>query len=220
IATWAVPAGIIGARAYHVITDAQRFSNNWADAFKIWQGGLGIWGGVFAGVLVGYWRARVRGVDGLWILTCAAPAIPVAQAIGRWGNWWNQELFGRPTDLPWALSVSADTARDAGYAPGTTFHPTFLYESLACLLLAAALIAVEKKFQPRRGRLIAWYAAGYTTFRFFIEGIRIDDAHSAGGLRLNQWVSLVVFAASVGWLIFDARRSQGESEPSTVSTHE
>ncbi len=220
IATWAVPAGIIGARAYHVITDAQRFSNNWVDAFKIWQGGLGIWGGVFAGVLVGYWRARVRGVDGLWILTCAAPAIPVAQAIGRWGNWWNQELFGRPTDLPWALSVSAETARDAGYAAGTTFHPTFLYESLACLLLAAALTAVEKKFQPRRGRLIAWYAAGYTTFRFFIEGIRIDDAHSAGGLRLNQWVSLVVFAISVGWLIFDSRRSQGDSEPSTVNTHE
>lgn len=220
IATWAVPAGIIGGRVYHVITDAQRFTDNWGDAFKIWQGGLGIWGGVFAGVLVGYWRARKRGLDALWIVSCAAPAIPVAQAIGRWGNWWNQELFGRPTDVPWALSVSAETARDAGYPVGTTFHPTFLYESVACLLLAAVLILVEKKFQPRRGRLIAWYAAGYTTFRFFIEGIRIDDAHSAGGLRLNQWVSLVVFAVSVGWLIFDARRSQGDSEPSTVSTHE
>jgi prolipoprotein diacylglyceryl transferase len=220
IATWAVPAGIIGGRAYHVITDAQRFTDNWGDAFKIWQGGLGIWGGVFAGVLVGYWRARKRGLDALWIVSCAAPAIPVAQAIGRWGNWWNQELFGRPTDAPWALSVSAETARDAGYPVGTTFHPTFLYESVACLLLAAVLILVEKKFQPRRGRLIAWYAAGYTTFRFFIEGIRIDDAHSAGGLRLNQWVSLVVFAVSVCWLIFDARRSQGDPEPSTVSTHE
>lgn len=220
IATWAVPAGIIGARAYHVITDAQRFTDNWFDAVKIWQGGLGIWGGVFAGVAVGYWRARVRGVDGLWILTCAAPAIPVAQAIGRWGNWWNQELFGRPTDLPWALSVSAETARDAGFSAGTTFHPTFLYESIACLVLAAVLIGVERKFRPARGRLILWYAAGYTTFRFFIEGIRIDDAHSAGGLRLNQWVSLVVFVASVGWLIFDARRSRGEPEPSTVNTYE
>lgn len=220
IATWAVPAGIIGARLYHVITDAQRFTDNWADAFKIWQGGLGIWGGVFVGVLVGYWRARVRGLDAWWILTCAAPAIPVAQAIGRWGNWWNQELFGRPTDLPWALSVSDSTARGAGFPVDTTFHPTFLYESLACLALAGALLWVEKKREPRRGRLIAWYAAGYTTFRFFIEGLRIDDAHSAGGLRLNQWVSLAVFVISVRWLVFDARRSHRDTEPSTVTSHE
>lgn len=220
IATWAVPAGIIGGRVYHVITDVQLFRDNWVDAFKIWQGGLGIWGGVFAGVLVGFWRAKVRGLDAWWILTCAAPAIPVAQAIGRWGNWWNQELFGRPTDLPWALSVSNGTAIKAGYPVGTTFHPTFLYESLACLALAALLLVVEKRFSPARGRLIAWYAAGYTTFRFFIEGLRIDSAHSAGGLRLNQWVSLVVFALAVGWLAVDARRSRDGAKPSTVTSHE
>lgn len=220
IATWAVPAGIIGGRVYHVITDVQLFRDNWVDAFKIWQGGLGIWGGVFAGVLVGFWRAKVRGLDAWWILTCAAPAIPVAQAIGRWGNWWNQELFGRPTDLPWALSVSDGTAIKAGYPVGTTFHPTFLYESLACLALAALLLVVEKRYSPARGRLIAWYAAGYTTFRFFIEGLRIDSAHSAGGLRLNQWVSLVVFAIAVGWLAVDARRSRDGAKPSTVTSHE
>lgn len=220
IATWAVPAGIIGGRVYHVITDVQLFRDNWVDAFKIWQGGLGIWGGVFAGVLVGFWRAKVRGLDAWWILTCAAPAIPVAQAIGRWGNWWNQELFGRPTDLPWALSVSNGTAIKAGYPIGTTFHPTFLYESLACLALAALLLVVEKRYSPARGRLIAWYAAGYTTFRFFIEGLRIDSAHSAGGLRLNQWVSLVVFAIAVGWLAVDARRSRDGAKPSTVTSHE
>ena len=220
IATWAVPAGIIGGRVYHVITDVQLFRDNWVGAFKIWQGGLGIWGGVFAGVLVGFWRAKVRGLDAWWILTCAAPAIPVAQAIGRWGNWWNQELFGRPTDLPWALSVSNGTAIKAGYPVGTTFHPTFLYESLACLALAALLLVVEKRFSPARGRLIAWYAAGYTTFRFFIEGLRIDSAHSAGGLRLNQWVSLVVFAIAVGWLAVDARRSRDGAKPSTVTSHE
>ena len=220
IATWAVPAGIIGGRVYHVITDVQLFRDNWVDAFKIWQGGLGIWGGVFSGVLVGFWRAMVRGLDAWWILTCAAPAIPVAQAIGRWGNWWNQELFGRPTDLPWALSVSNGTAIKAGYPIGTTFHPTFLYESLACLALAALLLVVEKRFSPARGRLIAWYAAGYTTFRFFIEGLRIDSAHSAGGLRLNQWVSLVVFALAVGWLAVDARRSRDGAKPSTVTSHE
>lgn len=220
IATWAVPAGIIGGRVYHVITDVQLFRDNWVDAFKIWQGGLGIWGGVLAGVLVGFWRAKARGLDAWWILTCAAPAIPVAQAIGRWGNWWNQELFGRPTDLPWALSVSNGTAIKAGYPVGTTFHPTFLYESLACLALAALLLVVEKRYSPARGRLIAWYAAGYTTFRFFIEGLRIDSAHSAGGLRLNQWVSLVVFALAVGWLAVDARRSRDGAKPSTVTSHE
>ena len=220
IATWAVPAGIIGGRAYHVITDVQLFRDNWIDAFKIWQGGLGIWGGVFVGVLVGYWRAKVRGLDAWWILSCAAPAIPVAQAIGRWGNWWNQELFGRPTDLPWALSVSNGTAIKAGYPVGTTFHPTFLYESLACLVLSALLLVVERRFSPARGRLIAWYAAGYTIFRFFIEGLRVDSAHSAGGLRLNQWVSLVVFSAAVGWLVMDARRSHGGAKPSTVTSHE
>ena len=220
IATWAVPAGIIGGRAYHVITDVQLFRDNWIDAFKIWQGGLGIWGGVFVGVLVGYWRAKVRGLDAWWILSCAAPAIPVAQAIGRWGNWWNQELFGRPTDLPWALSVSNGTAIKAGYPAGTTFHPTFLYESLACLALAALLLVVEKRFSPARGRLIAWYAAGYTIFRFFIEGLRVDSAHSAGGLRLNQWVSLVVFSVAVVWLVMDARRSRGGAKPSTVTSHE
>lgn len=220
IATWAVPAGIIGGRAYHVITDVQLFRDNWIDAFKIWQGGLGIWGGVFVGVLVGYWRAKVRGLDAWWILSCAAPAIPVAQAIGRWGNWWNQELFGRPTDLPWALSVSNGTAIKAGYPVGTTFHPTFLYESLACLALAALLLVVERRFSPARGRLIAWYAAGYTIFRFFIEGLRVDSAHSAGGLRLNQWVSLVVFFGAVCWLVVDARRSRGGATPSTVTSHE
>ena len=220
IATWAVPAGIIGGRAYHVVTDVQLFRDNWIDAFKIWQGGLGIWGGVFVGILVGYWRAKVRGLDAWWILSCAAPAIPVAQAIGRWGNWWNQELFGRPTDVPWALSVSNGTAIKAGYPVGTTFHPTFLYESVACLALAALLLVVEKRFSPARGRLIAWYAAGYTTFRFFIEGLRVDSAHSAGGLRLNQWVSLVVFSVAVIWLVIDARRSRSGATPSTVTSHE
>jgi prolipoprotein diacylglyceryl transferase len=220
IATWAVPAGVIGGRAYHVITDIERFRGDWFDAVKIWQGGLGIWGGVLVGVLVGYWRARVRGLDAWWILTAAAPAIPVAQAIGRWGNWWNQELFGRPTSVPWALSVSDDTARSAGFVPGTTFHPTFLYESIGCLVLAWLLVRVESRLSPGRGRLIAWYAAGYTAMRFFIEGLRIDPAHSAGGLRLNQWVALVVFAASTGWLAWDARRSHNGSSPSTVNDHE
>jgi prolipoprotein diacylglyceryl transferase len=103
IAMWAVPAGVIGGRAYHVLTDYQRFQGQWFDAIKIWQGGLGIWGGVTVGVAVGWWCARRRGLDAWWIISCAAPAIAIAQAIGRWGNWFNQELFGRPTTVPWAL---------------------------------------------------------------------------------------------------------------------
>ena len=220
IAMWAVPAGVIGGRVYHVITDVQRFRGNWAEAFMIWHGGLGIWGGVALGVAVGFWRARVRGLNAWAILSCAAPAIAIAQAIGRWGNWWNQELFGSPTTLPWALRVSDSVAIKAGETAGTTFHPTFLYESIGCVVLAGLLILVERRLDPAPGRLLAWYAAGYTALRFFIEGLRIDPAHSAGGLRLNQWVSLVVFALSVGFLLFDSRRSREASAPSTVTEHE
>jgi prolipoprotein diacylglyceryl transferase len=155
------------------------------------------------------------------VVTCASPALPLAQAIGRWGNWWNQELFGRPTTLPWGLKVSATTAREAGYSAGTLFHPTFLYESLACLALCGALLLIDKKISLRPGRLFFVYTAGYTTFRFFIEGIRIDPAHSAGGLRLNQWVSIVVFSLSVFVLVVDKARSSSRHDgASTVGSHE
>jgi prolipoprotein diacylglyceryl transferase len=220
IAMWAVPAGIIGGRIYHVITDYEKFQGRWFDVVKIWQGGLGIWGGVALGVLVGGWTARRRGLDAWWIISCAVPAIAVAQAIGRWGNWFNQELFGRPTTLPWALEVSDSTALKAGYSAGTTFHPTFLYESIGCLLLAFVLIRIESRISPARGRLLAWYVAGYTMLRFFVEGLRVDPAHSAGGLRLNQWVSLGAFSAAVLFLLLDRLRSQKEASPSTVKDHE
>lgn len=220
IAMWAVPAGVIGGRLYHVITDNERFRGNWGEAFMIWHGGLGIWGGVVLGVAVGFWRARIRGLNAWAIISCAAPAIAVAQAIGRWGNWWNQELFGRPTTVPWALRVSDSVAIKAGEIAGTTFHPTFLYESLGCLVLAGGLVLVERRLSPAPGRLLAWYAAGYTLLRFFIEGLRIDPAHQAGGLRLNQWVSIVVFGASVVFLIVDARRSHNALPASTVTEHE
>jgi prolipoprotein diacylglyceryltransferase len=156
-----------------------------------------------------------------WVLvSCSVPGIAVAQAIGRWGNWWNQELFGRPTDLPWALEVSDATALKAGFAEGTTFHPTFLYESLGCLVLAVALIAVEKKLKPGRGRLLAWDVAGYTALRFFFVGLRIDDAKELAGFRFNQWVSIIAFAIAVAFLVLDARRSPKAPEASTVLEHE
>ncbi len=221
IALWAVPAGVIGGRIYHVITDFDRFRGNWADALKLWEGGLGIWGGIALGVMVGAWRAKKMGLDVPVVVTAAVPGIAVAQAIGRWGNWFNQELFGRPTDLPWALEVSGEIAVKAGYLPGTTFHPTFLYESIGNFALAALLVfVVERRFKPAPGHLLAWYAAGYTFLRFFVEGLRVDPAREAGGLRLNQWVSIVVFVASVIWIVDNRRRSRGAAGASTVSDHE
>jgi prolipoprotein diacylglyceryl transferase len=220
IALWAVPAGVLGGRAYHVLTDYEKFQGNWGDVIKVWQGGLGIWGGITVGVLVGFWRAKKMNLDAWALVSCSVPGIAVAQAIGRWGNWWNQELFGRPTDLPWALEVSDATALKAGFAEGTTFHPTFLYESIGCLVLAVALIAVERKLKPARGRLLAWYVAGYTALRFFIEGLRIDEAKEFAGFRFNQWVSVIAFVVAVAFIIVDARRSPQASEASTVLDHE
>jgi len=220
IAMWAVPAGVIGGRLYHVVTDYELFRGHWIDVVKIWQGGLGIWGGVALGVAVGLWRARVLQLNVLGLLSCAVPGIAVAQAIGRWGNWWNQELFGRPTTLPWGLRVSDAVTEKAGFVVGTLFHPTFLYESLGCLLLALLLIRFESRIAPRPGRLLAWYAMGYTAMRFFIEGLRIDPAHHAGGLRLNQWVSIAVFVVAAIFLLIDARRSPNTSAASTVIDHE
>jgi len=205
IAMVAVPAGVVGARLYHVITDWERFDGRPIDALKIWQGGLGIWGGVVVGVLAGLWVAKRRGLDVANTFTAVAPALPLAQAIGRWGNWFNQELFGRPTTLPWGLEIDAKHIPD-GYELGTLFHPTFLYESLGNLVLVVLLLQIERRRNLRPGMLFLCYMAGYTLLRFFVEGLRIDPAKSAGGLRLNQWTSLAVFTTSVVLLILMGRK--------------
>lgn len=205
IATWAVPAGVIGARLYHVITDWELFSDDPTRIVKIWQGGLGIPGGLLAGVGVGVWRARARGLQIAPLLDCAAPALALAQAIGRLGNWWNQELFGRPSTLPWALEIDPNH-RPVRYADVATFHPTFLYESLWNLALCGVLIWMGAKVRLRAGRLFAVYVAGYCLARFFIEGLRVDPAKSFAGLRLNQWTSLVVFAVAAVFLVIDRVR--------------
>jgi prolipoprotein diacylglyceryl transferase len=197
IAMWAVPAGIIGARLYHVVTDWSRFSGDLIEIVKVWKGGLGIWGGIALGVPVGILVAKRRGLPIGVLITCVTPALALAQSIGRWGNWFNQELFGRPTTLPWALRVSDANAIAAGYPAGTTFHPTFLYESVASALLCIALLVLDRRVVMRPGRLFFFYTAGYTAYRFFIEGLRIDPAHHIGGWRINQWVSLAVFGISV-----------------------
>lgn len=217
IALWAVLAGVVGARLYHVATDWHRFEDDYGDIPKIWEGGLGIPGGILAGALVGVWVARRRGISGSDALAAAAPALPLAQAIGRWGNWFNQELFGRPTDLPWALEIDDDKTVAAGYPPGTTFHPTFLYESLWNLGLCGLLLLVDRRYRLTGGQLISIYAAGYGLGRFWIEGLRIDEADEIGPFRWNQWVALAALVAGSGYLLFSLRRAP---QPATVPDDE
>lgn len=197
IAIWGVMAGVIGARAYHVITDWSKFDDNLDAIPKIWAGGLGIPGGLLAGIVAGAWQAKRRGIRPAVVITFGAPAIALAQSIGRWGNWFNQELYGRATGLPWALEI--DDPR--GYSPGTTFHPTFLYESLWNLALCGVLLWIQRRYRLAAGRLLGVYLIGYGTGRFWIEGLRIDPANSAGGLRLNQWVALAAIAAGAIYLV-------------------
>ena len=212
IATWAVVGGLIGARLYHVVTDWSSFADNLGRIPQIWRGGLGIPGGLAGGFAAGLVAGRRRNVPLPQLLSAAAPAIPLAQAIGRWGNWWNQELFGGPTSLPWALEVDAHKV-PRQYAPETTFHPTFLYESLWNLALCGALLLVDRRITLRPGRLMAVYLSGYFAGRFWIEGLRIDRAHVIGGLRLNQWVALGVVTAATAFLVVDAVLHRRVSAP-------
>jgi prolipoprotein diacylglyceryl transferase len=219
IATWAVPAGVIGARLYHVATEWDRFSDDLGSIFKVWKGGLGIPGGILLGTITAVVVARKRNMDIGQMLWAAAPAVPVAQAIGRLGNWWNQELFGRPTTLPWGLKIDAEKMPD-GYAPGTLFHPTFLYEALWNLALAVLLIVVGRRMMTSRpGRLMALYVGGYGLGRFWVEGLRIDPTKSGGGLRLNQWMAIAMIAGCLLYLLVDARRAQRPAQTDISETN-
>ena len=218
MAVWAGIAGVLRARLYHVITDWSSFQDSPLDAFKIWKGGLGIPGGLLAGIGVGIWATKRRGVDWRVMATCAAPAIPLAQSIGRWGNWFNQELYGRATTLPWGLEISADKVAAAGYPPGTLFHPTFLYESLWNLALCGFLLVLDRRRPMRPPRLMGVYLLGYGIGRFWVEGLRIDTAHEVGGLRWNQWVALAVIIGSAVYLVMSGRADRGvapAAEPET-----
>jgi len=208
VAMWAVPAGVVGARLYHVATSWDRFADRPGDIIEIWEGGLGIPGGIALGVVVGLWATRRRGLSAAAMLTAAAPALPVAQAIGRWGNWFNQELFGRPTDLPWALEIDP-AHRPAGYEAFTTFHPTFLYESLWMVGVALVLIWADRRFTLGHGRVFALYVALYCAGRLWIEMLRIDSANQILGLRLNVWTALIVGLGAVAYLVVSARLRPG-----------
>jgi prolipoprotein diacylglyceryl transferase len=200
IAIWAVIAGVIGARLYHVVTDWERFEDNLSAIPRIWEGGLGIPGGMLAGVLVGAYVGHARGIPLGPGLNAVAPSLPLAQAIGRWGNYFNQELFGRPTDLPWGLEIDPEN-RPVGYEQYETFQPTFLYESLCNFALCLILLWIDKRFNPAGGRLLAMYVLGYGIIRFWVEGLRIDPADEIAGLRWNQWVAIACIVGGGLYLI-------------------
>lgn len=209
VAIFAVPAGIFGGRIYHVLSSPNDFfgsNGSLLDIFAIWKGGLGIWGAISLGALgayVGYRRvARTRPdiklPHFLVFLDALAPGILFAQAIGRFGNWFNVELFGRPLDAWWALQVPVQK-RPSALRAFETFHPTFLYEAIWCSLVAIAILLLRKRFLP--GQVFAIYIASYCLGRFFIESIRIDSANQFFGLRQNEWVSIAIGAFALASFI-------------------
>jgi prolipoprotein diacylglyceryl transferase len=207
IAFWVVIAGVVGARLYHVITDYQRFEDDPWKGFQIWKGGLSIWGAVIGGAIAVVVITRRRHMETLVVMDCMAPGIVLAQAIGRWGNWFNQELFGSPTTLPWGLEISRPN-RPLGYVQYATFHPTFLYESLWCLAVFGVLLLAEQRFPLRRGQTFALYVVLYTFARFWFENLRIDPAHDIGPLRVNAWVSMVLFVLGIVWFVWLGRHER------------
>jgi phosphatidylglycerol---prolipoprotein diacylglyceryl transferase len=202
VAVWGVAAGIIGARIYHDITSWDEVSSpKWKGVFAVWEGGLGVWGGIFLGCLVGAIVVRREGARVRDMMDAVAPGLLLAQGIGRWGNWWNQELYGKPTDLPWGLKIDPEH-RVAGYENHATFHPTFLYEFIYDLIGVGLLLALDRVVRFKPPALFALYVSYYTAGRFFEELLRIDPAHEFAGLRLNAWVSLVVFICSTVFFVW------------------
>ncbi len=213
LAIWMVPFGIVGARLYHVATDWELYfgeGRDPLDALKVWQGGLGIWGGIAFGALGLVLGARVNGIKLLPLLDALAPGVLVGQAIGRWGNWFNQELFGGPTDLPWGLEIDR-AHRPTEYLEQATFHPTFLYESLWNVAAFFVLIWADRRFRMGHGTVLAGYVMAYTAGRVWIENLRVDSVQldDVFGLRFNVWTSIVLFVLAAVFLLVQRRRRPG-----------
>jgi prolipoprotein diacylglyceryl transferase len=214
IAVWAIPFGIIGGRIYHVVsTPGPYFGEGGSpiDAFKIWDGGLGIWGAIAIGALGGYVGARRAKVSFAAFMDVVAPGVLIAQAIGRLGNYFNHELFGAATTMPWGLEIDA-TRIPSGYAEGTLFQPTFLYELLWNLAGAALLIYLDRRFKFRFGRMFWLYVVVYTSGRLWIEMLRIDDAVPIAGVRINVWVAIATLLLGIGMFVGLDRRHRGKKD--------
>src|SRR5690242_17828150 len=204
VALWGVVAGVIGARLYHDLTSWNQdpaIHQHWWGFAAVWDGGLGIWGAIPFGVATGAWVVRRSGNSVRLMMDAVAPGLLLAQGIGRWGNYWNQELYGKPTSLPWGLKIDP-SHRVNGYANFSTFQPTFLYEFLWDLLGVGFLLWVDRRFTLRRPALFALYVAWYTTFRTFEEVLRIDPSNHFLHMRVNFWVSLGVWVLSVAFFVW------------------
>jgi prolipoprotein diacylglyceryl transferase len=212
IALPVIVSGIVGARVYHLFTGYDWDERGIAGAFKIWTGGLSIWGAVGGGLLAVVYVARKYRFDVYELMDTIAPGVALAQAIGRWGNYFNQELFGRPSNLPWALEIDPGH-RPAGYGTTETFHPTFLYESLWCLGVFGALLWAERRFRLQRGQVFALYVALYTFGRIWFEALRIDEATRIFGVRFNLLLSIVLCISAAVWFVLLGRRAPAEPEP-------
>ncbi|MET9631081.1 prolipoprotein diacylglyceryl transferase [Lentzea sp. NPDC006480] len=230
IAYWAVPFGVVGARLYHVITSWQPYfgpGGSPVEALYIWQGGMGVWGAIAAGALGAWIGARRAGVRLTPMADAAAPGIALAQGIGRLGNWFNNEVYGGPTDLPWGLVIHqwdqsagrAVVGQDGLPVVLGTFHPAFLYELLWDFAVAAAVIWVDRRFRLGHGRAFGWYVALYTAGRLWIEALRTDAANHVLGLRLNIWTSLLVGGTAVVITWLSARRHPGREESVLRTDH-
>ena len=210
VAMWGFPAGLVGGRIYFIITTPSQVPPHWWGVFAIWEGGLGIWGGIAGGALAGLWvlRRRLTRPEVRVFMDVAAPGLLVAQAIGRIGNYFNQELFGKPTSLPWGLEISPDH-RPPGYSQFTTFQPTFLYEMIWNVALAGLLLWLGQRRRVRAPGCFALYVAGYSAFRMFEETLRIDYSNHILGLRLNFFVALALFLLALLWFLAVQRGWRG-----------
>jgi prolipoprotein diacylglyceryl transferase len=211
VAIWAVPAGIVGGRIYFDVTTPMDIPHVWYGVFAVWSGGLGIWGGIALAAVVGAWRVRRAKASVAVFMDAVAPALLVAQAVGRIGNYFNKELFGKPTGLPWGLEIPL-AYRPPGYTQYSTFQPSFLYELIFDLLLAAALVWLGHHLRVKPPGLFALYVAGYSGYRIFEETIRIDSSEHILGMRLNFWIALILALIGLSWLILSQRSTKHSAD--------
>jgi len=213
ISLWAIPFGILGGRFFHVITHPNDYFFEGADllaVFRIWEGGLAIYGALMFGALGAFIGARQSGLKFVSYLDAVAPGVLLAQAVGRWGNYFNNELFGLPTDLPWGLEISSNNpAYPAGLPEGVLFHPTFLYESIWSLAGVALLLAADKRFNLRWGKMLGLYLVYYSIGRIWVEAIRIDPSEVLLGLRINIWSAIAGILVGLAILLLQSRRHPG-----------